>query len=1346
MKRAKFLKFFSGLSGKLLLWFLIISLTPLCITNWLSYQKAKDQLFHDTAVSLRDASILQTQVIRHNFSELQLDLEAEADRESTSQLMGRLIKAHQDSNKSVAEFVNSFGWAMLVEKYADDLKVFQYNYEYSDVLLIDTLGNILYNNARQGTLGKNLFKGELADTRLAATAKLALDSGRISFSDLEFYGPSKQLAGFMITPLLGEHGDKIGVIALQLSGSQLLGLVGQGTNFGKTGKRYLVGPDKTLRTPAALGDMFPVLERKIETKIVNKWRHDHVDHRARSLNEHERTQMLIYDCPDGHRVMGMRTDIEIAGVRWAYIAEIDEKEVFAASHNLAQLTVLMLVIVALIVVAVAIPLTRGIVKPILAISAGLVKVGEGNFSQQLKATGTYELGDLARGFNLMIQKLRQADENESTENWLRKGAKKLSDEMQGDQDLAELSRAIIGFLCKYLDAPIGAFYVAKDKTIELIGAYGFKPGKGFRNHFAFGEGIVGQAALGNQELTLNNIPEGYMSIASGLGETPPASIFIFPVKWNNQVVALLEFGTIEKFDDLHSKLLEMVSTSISTAVQTAISRDETKVLLTKTQDQAEELRVREEELRASNTTLENQTLVLKKSQAKLEERNEQLQSQQEELRVVNEELEERAQDLRDSRIALENKNLSLEGAKQELERKTQALEVSTKYKSEFLANISHELRTPLNSLLILAGMLAKNKEGNLTEEQVSYAKTVFDSGSDLLSLLNEILDLAKIESGKVDVASEPLYRDDFVLELQRKFSPMASNKGIEFIIEAGEAPVEWTCDGQKLGQILKNFLSNAFKFTNRGRVTLEIGPVPDNLKLQATGTCREQALAFTVTDTGIGIPEDKQQVIFEAFQQADGTTSRLYGGTGLGLSISRELTKLLGGEIHLQSEVNVGSSFILVIPLDAAPTIVASTEFSQPSVRPPVTKMNDVVAEVEDDRHELKAGERSVLIIEDDPRFVSIVADVARSQGFKVLIAENGRTGLQLAEYYVPSGIVLDIGLPDIDGWHIMERLKDSGKTRHIPVHFISAHDKSLDAMRNGAIGFLTKPASIDEVSEALNSINSIVERPVKKLLVIEDNQIQQESLRELIGNGDVETVTVETGRSALEALTEEEFDCIVLDLNLPDMNGLEILENMRACESLRKIPVVVYTGCDLEPKERATLDSLAQSIIVKDARSPERLLDDTALFLHRLEANLPEKQQRMIRMLHNSEKLFADRKVLLVDDDMRNIFSLSAVLQQKKMQVLTANNGAEALERLSENPDVSIVLMDIMMPVMDGYQAIRKIREQEQFVNLPIIALTAKAMKGDRALCIEFGASDYMTKPLYSEKLLSMMRVWLYR
>ncbi len=593
---------------------------------------------------------------------------------------------------------------------------------------------------------------------------------------------------------------------------------------------------------------------------------------------------------------------------------------------------------------------------------------------------------------------------------------------------------------------------------------------------------------------------------------------------------------------------------------------------------------------------------------------------------------------------------------------------------------------------------------------------------------------------------------------------MARNKGIEFIVDAGKAPAEWLSDGQKLGQILKNFLSNAIKFTNQGHITLEIGPVPEDIKLQTTGLSREQALAFTVTDTGIGIPEDKQQVIFEAFQQADGSTSRLYGGTGLGLSISRELAKLLGGEIHLRSEVNQGSSFTLVIPLGSAPASTSDALLSQPQAQKPVAPVNDVaavndvapvnavatfndvVAEVEDDRHDLKSGERSVLIIEDDPRFVSIVADVARSQGFKVLIAEDGRTGLQLADYYLPSGIVLDIGLPDIDGWHIMEQLKDSGKTRHIPVHFMSAQDKSLDAMRNGAIGFLTKPTSTDEISEALNSINSIIERPIKKLLLIEDSQVQRESLQELIGNGDVHTIAVGTGQAALEALTEDEFDCIVLDLNLPDMTGLEILEKMRACEELRQIPVVVYTGRDLEPKERATLDRLAQSIIVKDARSPERILCDTTLFLHRLEANLPEKQQRMIRMLHNSEKLFADRKVLLVDDDMRNIFSLSAVLQEKKMQILTANNGVEALEKLAEHPDTSIVLMDIMMPIMDGYEATRKIREQEQFVDLPIIALTAKAMKGDRASCIESGASDYMTKPLNSEKLLSMMRVWLYQ
>ncbi len=621
---------------------------------------------------------------------------------------------------------------------------------------------------------------------------------------------------------------------------------------------------------------------------------------------------------------------------------------------------------------------------------------------------------------------------------------------------------------------------------------------------------------------------------------------------------------------------------------------------------------------------------MRDNQAQLEERNEQLQAQQEELRVSNEELEDKARELKASRDMVEDKNESLEQTRLELERKAEELAVSSKYKSEFLANMSHELCTPLNSLLILAKLLADNKDGNLTGKQVEFSRTIFESGGDLLTLINDILDLSKIESGKMEVHVEPVHLDDFIAQLERKFRPLAMNKGIGFEIQASQAPDQWCSDGQTLGQVIKNLLSNAVKFTDQGQVTLRIGPATTDTSLHTPGLSTDSALAIAVIDSGIGIPEEKCRTIFEAFQQADGSTSRKYGGTGLGLSISRELTKLLGGEIQIESKPGKGSTFTLYIPgemvvaaQDKALEIPVAPRLSnQPgeaivgvevipvesggegSAHPPASVPSTAAApsipapassEIPDDRQELKPGVRSILIIEDDIRFATILADTARERGFKVLVAEDGETGLHFADYYQPSGIMLDIGLPGMDGWQVIAHLKDNSKTRHIPVHFMSASDSPLDAMKQGAVGFLTKPVSMADMEQAFGRIESIIDRPVKRLLLVEDDPAQLKSLRELIGNSDVETMTAETGAEALDLLSKDEFDCIVLDLGLPDMDGLELLENLRNGESLRQVPVVVYTGKKLEPKECAALDQYAQSIIIKDVRSPERLLDDTA-------------------------------------------------------------------------------------------------------------------------------------------------------
>jgi len=1002
-------------------------------------------------------------------------------------------------------------------------------------------------------------------------------------------------------------------------------------------------------------------------------------------------------------------------------------------------------------------------QPLIKLISTMQEISESSdFTRRVDAKGMYEVNRIGGVFNRMALNTEQ-------QAWLKSSALELSSVLQQAHDPVQLAERLTSKLGALLSCGFGAFYLHNETNgqYELIGSYQFKERKHAITSYAPGEGLIGQCALERKSLMLNGVPEEYTLIHSGLGEASPDMVMAIPIILSDQALAVLELATFGRFSPIQQALVEEQVSNIALGLRSLLNSIRTQELLEETQTQAEELQVREEELNDNNTLLERQAIELKENQKELKQSNASLQTQQEELRVANEELEEKAQDLNASQAQLEERNSALNETKEELEKHAEKLVTSSQYKSEFLANMSHELRTPLNSLLILSQLLMDNKEGNLADKQIDYASTIHDSGEDLLNLINDILDLSKIESGRLEIFEEVIHLPDFIAGIKNKFAPMAEKKGIQLIIESEHAPQHWHSDNQKLNQVIKNLLSNAIKFTNQGSVTVSIGLVPKDVIPTASTNNGEEFMAISVTDTGIGIPKDKQQIIFEAFQQADGTTSRNYGGTGLGLSISLELMRLLRGEIHLKSEEGKGSSFILLLPqksnteqktLPSLNSLISknteqrsekdsSSDSTLGSPQPPseisITKSKE---QINDDRHTLKPGDKSLLIIEDDSRFAVIVADVARERGFGVLVAENAHTGLHFADLYHPSAIVLDIGLPDMSGWKVMEQLKNKSSTRHIPVHIMSANDRTMDAMKGGAIGFYTKPVSMDDLEKAFSRIENIYSRSVKSLLLVEDDKNQLKSMQELLCGNDVEITTATSGLEAQQLIESNKFDCIVLDIGLPDMSGLKLLESLRAIPEADQIPVVVHSGRELESKERADLEHYAQSVIIKSAKSPERLLDDTTLFLHRVEDNLPQEQRQTIRMLHDSEALFVGSKVLLVDDDMRNIFSLSAVLQEKNVEVFTAANGKEALEQLEAEPNIALVLMDIMMPVMDGYEAMRQIRYQKRFKSLPIIALTAKAMKGDRAQCIEAGASDYLAKPVDTEKLLSMMRVWLYQ
>ena len=984
-------------------------------------------------------------------------------------------------------------------------------------------------------------------------------------------------------------------------------------------------------------------------------------------------------------------------------------------------------------------------------------IAKGDYSVEMQPQS--ENDELGNALSEMTRSLRGMKEENERQNSLKTGQMELNERMRGEQDIAALAQKIITYLCNYLNAEIGGFYLIDDnELLSLTASYAYQKRKNLSNKFSFGEGLIGQAALEREPILITQVPEDYIRIQSGLGEASPASIIVIPLLFEDTVKGVVELGAFHEFSDHDLTFLNQAAESVSIAINSAQSRLQTSTLLHETQELAEQLQVQQEELRTSNEELEEQSKALKASEASL-------QLQQEELQQTNEELEEQTKLLEEQKEEVQQKNLELENARKLIEEKAGELEISSKYKSEFLANMSHELRTPLNSILLLSKLLSDNKDGNLSEKQVEFSHTIYSSGSELLNLINEVLDLTKVEAGRMDLHIEDMDLQSFATAIKRSFQPIAQEKGLNFSIDlADNLPEHIRSDRSRIDQIVKNFLSNAFKFSSQGEVALSICRANHNVDLSKSGLNSQKTISISVSDTGVGIPKDKQKLIFEAFQQADGTTSRKYGGTGLGLSISREMAKLIGGEIQLQSEENKGSTFSLFIPETLEDYKSGTqTSFEKPhethtaglaegltgqqelqSTGNPTKRLTDLEA-IRDDRRELSSDDKSILIIEDDPGFAKILRNLSREKGFKVLVAGEGETGLHFADYYKPDAIILDIGLPGIDGWTVMSRLKDNPATRHIPVHFISAFDDPFDAIKMGGIGYITKPASMENLHEAFEKIENMVSKPIKNLLVVEDDENQRKAIVELIGNGDVQVTAAATGHEAYKHLSSGNFDCMVLDLGLPDMSGVELLNKVRSNENLIHLPVVVYTGKNLTKEEQITIDKYAEKIIIKGAKSPERLLDETALFLHRIETNMPEEKQKMIRLIHDKESILNGKKIMLVDDDMRNVYALKNILEEKSINVLVGKNGKEGLECLSDNPDIDLILMDIMMPEMDGYEAMGEIRKREEFKNLPIVALTAKAMKGDRAKCIEAGANDYLSKPVDADKLLSMLRVWLY-
>jgi HAMP domain-containing protein/CheY-like chemotaxis protein/signal transduction histidine kinase len=969
-------------------------------------------------------------------------------------------------------------------------------------------------------------------------------------------------------------------------------------------------------------------------------------------------------------------------------------------------------------------LADNLTNQVRAIAEVATAVTKGDLTRSIQVEASGEVAELKDNINTMIDNLRLTTDRNTEQDWLKTNLARFTSMLQGQRDLTTVGQKLLSELAPLVSAQQGVIYQMETEEsagMVLLSAFAADGQDGHLRRIKLGEGLIGQCAAEKKRMLITGLPENTVPIRSGLFSAVPRNVIVLPVLFEDHVKAVIELASLNSFTASHLAFLEQLTASIGIVLNSIEATMQTEGLLKQSQQLATEL-----------------------------------QTQQRELQQTNEQLAQKAQQLAEQNVEVERKNQEIEQARGALEEKAKELALTSKYKSEFLANMSHELRTPLNSILVLGQQLTDNPDGNLTPKQVEFARTIHGAGTDLLNLISDILDLSKIESGTVSVEAEEVFFASLLDMVARPFRHEAENRRLTFEVHSDpHLTRSLVTDTKRLQQVLKNLLSNAFKFTELGGVHLSVtvatdGWSEDHPVLNAAAS----VVAFEVADTGIGIPSEKQRIIFEAFQQADAGTSRKYGGTGLGLAISRELASLLGGEIQLRSTPGRGSVFTLYLPQTyVGPSAASATTVDRKNrlIAPPlqlsaVRTAEAAVEHVPDDRENLQPEDAVLLIVEDDPHYARVLCDLSRDTGFKVLVAMKGAEALALAREFHPTAVSLDVFLPDMLGWTVLNHLKQDPATRHIPVQMLTLDEDRHHGLARGAFAFVTKPTTPEGLGAALSRIKQYTTPRRKRLLVVEDNPAEQLSIRELLGYDDIDVSIAASGSEALTTLSQSPFDCVVLDLRLPDMSGFDVLERLRDAPGLSDLPVVVFTGKELSSEEDARLHRLARSVVVKGVESPERLLDETALFLHRVVADLPAEKQKMLDRLHRSDDALVGKKVLVVDDDVRNIFALSSVLERRGMTVLTAGTGREAIASLEHTSDLAIVLMDIMMPEMDGYETMQVIRQNASFRRLPIIALTAKAMKGDREKCLEAGASEYLAKPVNTEQLLSALRMWLHR
>lgn len=965
-------------------------------------------------------------------------------------------------------------------------------------------------------------------------------------------------------------------------------------------------------------------------------------------------------------------------------------------------------------------------KRIVAIKEIAYQISNGNYGIKLDSQTQDEIGELSESLNAMSSSLKKSFDTLEENEWLQTGVANLNVKMVGEKDVFHLAEDIIEFLANYTKSQIGALYLFKDDGyLHLKGQYALQ-GQNLTQTIELGQGLIGQAVKTGKPILLEDVPQSELTITHATGNIKPAQLIVLPIIRNEISIGGLELGTIGKYSDLQLHFLNLVLSDVGTALLGAQNRQKLQQLLEETQAQSEELQVQHNELEGLNAELEAQA-------QKLQASEEELRVQQEELLQSNQELEERSSLLEEKNELIEERNI-------EIQQKAEALELSTRYKSEFLANMSHELRTPLNSILLLSRLMAENEA--MDREHQEYAEVIQSSGQGLLSLIDEILDLSKIEAGKMELDRTNIKVDEIILNMRSLFNPLAKDKNLNFVIEkSGEVPEFFHTDKMRLEQIIKNLLSNAIKFTTVGAVTLNI---TKNEKLGA--------LVFKVTDTGVGIAPEKQGMVFEAFQQADGSTRRKFGGTGLGLSISRELAKLLGGYIDLKSTEGEGSIFTLTLPIDRN----KGFDGTVPQVEKPVVALEaqikkvshltveNIPQEIEDDRDNIQPDDKVILIVEDDTPFAKTLLDFTRKRNYKGLVAVRGDAGIEMAKTFKPLAILLDIQLPVKDGWQVMEELKSDPSTRPIPVHIMSSLQVKKESLLKGAVDFINKPFAFEHMQEIFSKLEHALSRHPKKVLIVEENEQHAKALSYFLSNFNIQTEIVNQVNEGVSALHKPEVNCVILDMGIPDKHAYETLEVVKKTPGLENLPIIIFTGKNLSKGEENRIKQYADSIVVKTAHSYQRILDEAGLFLHLVEEKSKEKSKTP-KKFSELQDVLVGKTVLVADDDVRNIFSLTKMLEQHQMKVVAATDGKEALKLLNENPEIDVVLMDMMMPELDGYETTTAIRQDIKYRNLPILAVTAKAMMGDREKCIAAGASDYISKPVDMDQLISLLRVWLY-